>query len=115
MLIIRREQMQVLQEEAWNSFLREILARARGDMPEQLDGKSDGDLFEVLQPAMKNVRSRGFIRTPDIVRYGMFVLRLGADPAKDAAIAPVLKNPRLSGAAKLDALERMLPERHGIH
>src|ERR1051326_9463809 len=115
MLIIRREQMQVLQEEAWKSFLREIVASARAGMPEELHGKSDADLFAVLQEAMKNVRSRGFIRTPDIVRYGLFVLRLGADPAKDAAIAPVLKSSRLSGAAKLEALERMLPEGNGIH
>lgn len=114
MLVIRREQLQVLQEEAWNSFLREIVARARTEMPEHLDGKSDGDLFEVLRAAMTNVRSRGFIRTADIVRYGMFVLRLGADPANDAELAPVLKNSRLFGAAKLDALEQTLSMRHGL-
>ncbi|HXT18591.1 MAG TPA: hypothetical protein VN706_23385 [Gemmatimonadaceae bacterium] len=107
MLVIRREQLKVFENERWEQFLRKVIARARVDMPEVLEGKTDDELLALLRSATPKVRSMGFLVTAHITRFCLLVLRLGADPVDDPLLAPVIRDRELSAAVKIDTLERM--------
>lgn len=105
MLVIRDEQMRVFEDAAWTAFLRSVLARARGEAPEAIPAGGDDERLELLRRSTADARANGFLLPADLRRFCLLVLRLGRDPRDDPALAPILLDPELLGAAKLDALE----------
>jgi hypothetical protein len=107
-LIIRREQIQAFEEAQWERFLREMLNRARIEIPAALEGKSEKNLMALLRSATRKAPSFGIILTEDIARYSLLVLRRSSDPAtENGPLMEVLNDPDLMGSAKLDVLEQI--------
>ena len=107
-LIIRREQIQAFEEAQWERFWRDILNRARIEIPAALEGKSEKNLMALLRSAARQAPSFGIILTEDIARYSLLVLRRSSDPAtENGPLMEVLNDPDLMGAAKLDVLEQI--------
>lgn len=107
MLVIRRAQMHAFEDALWGRYVSKLLERARVEVPEAYAGKTEGELRILLEKSVRNAAYYGIISEADVARYGLWVLRLGRDPAADeGAIGTALRDPDLMGAAKLDALER---------
>ncbi|MFY0563049.1 hypothetical protein ACN28E_04335 [Archangium lansingense] len=109
MLTIRREQMRVFQDHLWESFLADIVVRARAELPESCIDRSDEELLALLRAPLRQAAAQGIILTADVTRYGLWILRRGQapNPGGDDPVSRVLNDPHLMGTAKLDALERV--------
>lgn len=107
MLIIRDEQMRTFEDVAWTRFLRSVLVHAQEQAPASFPADAGDGHLALLLRATREARANGFLLPADLRRLCLLVLRLGRDPADDAALAPVLRDPALAGTAKLDALEAL--------
>src|SRR5262245_12106087 len=99
--------MAALREGRFVAFDRAIVARARVEVPSACSGKTDEALLALLRGPTRAAASYGIVRSADVARYGLLVLRLGRDPAGDGGpLAAIVHDPDLVGAAKVAALER---------
>ncbi len=105
MFIIRREQMQAFEEASWDHFFDRVIERARVETPARRDTTA-ADLRAFLRGVVHDVEAHGIFLTDDLRRLCLLAIRIGMDPARHTVLGPILRDPDLLGADKLDALER---------
>jgi hypothetical protein len=98
--------MAAFREERREAFNLAIVARARVEMPSACAGHTDEVLLALLRGPTRAAPRYGIVRSADVARYGLLVLRIGRDPAGAGdPLATILYRPDLVGSAKLAVLE----------
>jgi hypothetical protein len=115
MLVIRKEQLSVLRAARSERFDLETAQAINARVP-----PGQAQSFEDLRPSITRARQRAreytIFRRQDVQRFIVLLAERGWDFAETTDTdwaQPILRQTTMSGARKLDALERMLVERAG--
>jgi hypothetical protein len=107
-LVVRREQMQVLEAYALEQFVTRMAARLRELFPCETAALSPPALQTLIREGVEKAESHAVTDESDVERYLEYVVRYGADfdsAEKIAWAGAVLRRSDLSGAQKMDALD----------
>ncbi len=106
MLVIRREQMRFFEEASWDRFFDSVIEHAHIETPDACRDRTTADLRALLRDVVHEVQAHGVLLTDDLRRLCLLAIRIGMDPIDHQILGPILRDPDLLGAGKLDALER---------
>ncbi len=119
MLVIRKEQMDVLSEVMRQRFIDRVIAHLQTVFPDKLAERDEADVdqgderireqvFRLIEMASQH----DIVSERDVARYIDLSIEFGEGFEKDRKMmwaAKILSNPRLSGAARVSLIYEQLP------
>ena len=116
MFVIRKEQMEVFNEEPYQQFVDETVVHMQTNYPEQTKEMSDADLRKMVGDGTDKAEPYGVVTVTDVRRFLGCMLELGQDfdiaPQTDWA-GEILRRTDLSGTRKMDEIEEQMVFRPG--
>lgn len=106
MLIIRKEQMQILSGHMRVNFRNRMAELVRKRFKEKFESQSDEAVFAFIDHGISRAQNHGIGSRQDVRRYVLFMAAHGRDFDTEQEWARrVIAKPNLSGAGRLDLLE----------
>lgn len=106
MLLIRREQMEVLAAARWRDFASLATRHCRVRHPEICDPLSDDALQLRVDSGLRRARSHGFEQSADLMRFLDMLLRIGPDADKQPWVAAILAQSKYAPSTRMDLIFR---------
>jgi len=113
MLIIRREQMELMSRSAFPRKLQQWAREFRTELPAETQGYSNTQMLELLASGSTAADRYGFTEDAIKKEYLSFILRTGArEEGRPAApwMRDILDDPALTPTAKMDRIAALIPD-----
>jgi hypothetical protein len=105
MLVIRQEQLRVLQQDQKRRFEQELAADLRRRFPQSLTVADPEQLRSFVHDGVSMALSCGMVNRYDIGRFLQFRAEYGADFHQQPWAARILNDPTLSGSGKIEQID----------
>ena len=108
MFIIRREQMRVFDDHAYQQFVNDMVVRLRAHYSKQLKDVTATDLRLMVEAGIERAEEYDVVTITDVERFLGYRVMLGRDfdtEPQTAWAGNILRNKNMSGTSKMDSID----------